>query len=215
MLLCAKPGSIRCSDFPVRCSFIRVFPVRGVTEDVEKILRFLPDCVFPEDDDLTEVFLTLFARLGSCLASSSPDACDLLKANSVFLEILSCYMSACAKSGRAPAENLMYSPAREVCEYINGHFASDCSLKKLAEIVHLSPNHLHTVFKASVGMTPYEYTVAKRIDRAGTLIITGEKSMLDIALETGFCSQSHFNKVFKEKTGLTPAEYRKKIWDRY
>ena len=41
MLLCAKPGQIRYSDFPVRCSYIRI--PAGRDADVEKLLSLLPD----------------------------------------------------------------------------------------------------------------------------------------------------------------------------
>ena len=55
----------------------------------------------------------------------------------------------------------------------------------------------------------------KRVEQAKKQIMAGEKTMLEIALECGFCSQSHFNKVFKEQTALTPVEYRKKLLERY
>ena len=55
----------------------------------------------------------------------------------------------------------------------------------------------------------------KRVRRAKRLIAAGERSMLEIALETGFCSQSHFNKVFREATGFTPAAYRRRLLEQY
>ena len=215
MLLCAKPGSIRYSDFPVRCSFIRVFRTKGKTEDIEAILSRLPDCMYVEDTQLTEELLSLFARLSSYLISSSLDTHELIKANSTFLAILSLYLNLQRKPDNTHIGTSLYRPVFEIHEYINEHFASDCSLKKLASIVNLSPNHLHAIFKESVGLTPYEYVLRKRVELAKKLIITGEKSMLDIALETGFCSQSHFSKVFKKQTGTTPAQFKKQIWDRY
>ena len=215
MLLCAKPGSIRYSDFPVRCSFIRVFRTKGKTEDIEAILSKLPDCMYVDDTHLIEELLSLFARVSSYLISSSLDTHELIKANSTFLEILSLYQNLHRKPDNTHMGTPMYRPVREIHEYINEHFASNCSLKKLASIVNLSPNHLHVIFKESVGLTPYEYVLTKRVELAKKLIITGEKSMLDIALVTGFCSQSHFNKVFKKQTGTTPAQFKKLIWDRY
>lgn len=215
MLLCVKPDSIRYSKFPVRCSFIRFFPTAGKTEDIESILHSIPDCLYVDDPALLEELLSLFARLSTYLISSSPDTHIMLKANTAFLEILSIYLSICGEANKPLTDTPMYRPIREVHEYINEHFAADCSLKKLAATVNLSPNYLHTIFKESVGLTPYEYVMSKRIDRAKALIMTGEKSMLEIAIETGFCSQSHFNKVFKAQTGTTPANYRKQIWDRY
>ncbi|MBP3397122.1 MAG: helix-turn-helix transcriptional regulator [Clostridia bacterium] len=55
----------------------------------------------------------------------------------------------------------------------------------------------------------------RRIEQARRLISAGDKSMLEIALELGFCSQSHFNKVFKKETGMTPAAYRRGMLERY
>jgi AraC family transcriptional regulator len=55
----------------------------------------------------------------------------------------------------------------------------------------------------------------RRINKAKKLIASGEKTMSQIALETGFCSQSHFNKVFKEKTGQTPIAYRRALLEQY
>ena len=215
MFICAKPNSIRYSDFPVRCSFIRVFSNKGVTDDIEELLYSLPDCTYIDSPELIENLLSLFGRLSSYLVSISPDTREILKANSIFLEILNQATSICENSNKPHTTPSMHQAVHEVREYINEHFASDCSLSKLALTVNLSPNHLHTIFKKSIGITPYDYVMTKRINRAKTLIMTGEKGMFEIALETGFCSQSHFNKVFKEKTGTTPVEYRKQIWDRY
>ncbi len=215
MLLCAKPNSIRYSDFPVRCSFIRLFHAKGRTEDIEAILSSLPDCMYIDDINAIEKLLSLFSKSISYLISSSFDTHALLKLNSTFLEILSYYKYLYQKPDQTSSKQQMSQPIYKVYEYINEHFTSDCSLKALAETVNLSPNHLHIIFKKNVGITPYEYVLSKRIDWTKKLIIAGEKSMLEIALETGFCSQSHFNKVFKEQTGVTPTEFRKQLWDRY
>ena len=105
--------------------------------------------------------------------------------------------------------------AREAREYINENYTQDCSLSKIAEAVRVSPNYLHTAFSRGFGVTPYEYALRKRLEKAKRLIMAGEKSMLEIALELGFCSQSHFNKLFKEREGVTPAQYRAGILSRY
>ena len=93
------------------------------------------------------------------------------------------------------------------------HFCQSCTLQEMAQQLHVSANHLHTVFVQSEKITPYEYVLEKRIERAKTLILMGESSMAQIALETGFCSQSHFTAAFKKKTGQTPARYRKNLFD--
>lgn len=215
MLVCAKPHSVRRSDFPVRCSFIRIFHASGKTEDVEAVLSDLPDCTYINDADVTEELLSLFARVSFHLVSSSRDAYELMKANSALLEIFSLSMKLCGGRDHTKSQAPISPHVRAVREYIDKHFSADCSLRRLAQAVNLSPNHLHTVFKECMGLTPYEYAMQKRIELAKKLIAVGEKSMLEIALDTGFCSQSHFNKAFKKQTGTTPVGYRKKLWDRY
>ena len=134
---------------------------------------------------------------------------DLIHINSLFLEILYRILKI-SKGATEEAEKLQVSRVvKEAYEYINENFGGDCSLQTIAAAVHISPNYLHTIFCEQVGMTPFEYVLEKRMEKAKRLIIAGERSMLEIALETGFCSQSHFNKVFKARCGVTPAQYRK------
>lgn len=213
MLLCAKPGQIRHSDFPVRCSYIRI--PQGSDKEIEGILQALPDCTYLENESDIDELLSLFSRLGAYFVSAAAGETALLRINALLLEILYHIGRLCRgqmeKSGDAPVSRI----TREAYEYIGEHYCEDCSLQTIADAVQISPNHLHAVFQRDMGMTPYAYTLQKRIVRAQRLIMTGEMSMMEIALETGFCSQSHFNKVFRQKTGLTPVQYRKKLLEQY
>lgn len=213
MLLCAKPEQIRHSDFPVRCSFIRVF-VNENTADIARALDSFPVCTYIEDTESVERLLALYSRLGGHMIGSRDTLGDIA-VNSVFFEILH---TALKLSASAPSADKKTSPnriAREAYEYINENYSEDCSLCRIASAVKVSPNHLHAVFSEHIGMTPYEYVLSKRIQKAKMLIMTGERSMLEIALETGFCSQSHFNKVFRKQTGMTPMEYRENLYSSY
>ena len=215
MLLCVKPGQIRHSQFPVRCSFIRLTPTGGENAEVEKLLASLPVCTYGEDPEETEELIGLFAKLNMRLIGSAPEPLDTLRVNAVFLEILYRIARLCHGHPAASSDKPINRVAREAYEYINEHYTADCSLRAIAAAVNVSPNYLHTVFSEQLRMTPFSYVTHKRIEQAKKLILGGEVSMLEIALSTGFCSQSHFNKVFKEQTGLTPMEYRKKLLERY
>ncbi len=214
MLLCAKPGQIRYSDFPVRCSFIRFFPT-GIDRETEEIISRFPDCAYIADNAKTEYIMSLFSKLAAAIVSEDSGELQRLRINSLFYEII--YRIAAEFSGgillsaSAPLGRI----ARDTYEYINENYTQDCSLERIAEAVSASPNYIHTVFKQSLGITPYEFVVRKRIEKAEKLIAAGEMSMLEIALDVGFCSQSHFNKMFKMKTGQTPAQYRKNLLEQY
>lgn len=214
MILIAKPGQIRYSDFPVKCSFIRIDP-QNADPHITNVLSAMPTCVYLEDNEEIEKLLGKFAKLGSAFISYQGLDSEDLSINAMFFDILyRCKLSAdksLVDKSSAPANQTV----RTVYEYINEHFCADCSLSTLAAAVHVSPNYLHVLFKSVVGMTPFEYVMKKRIDMAQRLIMAGEKSMLEISMETGFCSQSHFNKTFKSRTGQTPAQYRQSLIDKY
>lgn len=209
MLLCAKPGQMRHSEFPVCCSFIRIPP--GNDADVEKILNQLPDCTYLSDDSEIETLMALFSRLSTCYIGAADGAVNDLRSNYLLMEILYRISRLCWGDNEQMTCVPISRITREAYEFINEHYRDSCSLGIIAEAVRISPNHLHAVFTREMGKTPFEYVLKRRIVHAQRLIMAGEKSMLEIALETGFCSQSHFNKAFRTATGTTPVQYRKHL----
>ncbi len=211
MLLCSKPGQIRYSRFPLKCSFIRIF-TKNIDQRLDTVLSSLPDVRYLDNEEQTERMLALFSKLGSYFINPADTAAEL-RINSLFYELLTLIVRSGteAVASKPDATNAV----RAAFEYINESFTKSCTLSEIAEAVSLSPNHLHTVFKESVGMTPYEYVTEKRLEKAKKLIMSGDKPILEIALEVGFCSQSHFSKVFRKSTGKTPAAYRKELLAQY
>lgn len=214
MLLCAKPGQRRFSIFPVKCSFIRIF-TGELDPDLKAILDSLPDITYIGDENETDSLLALFSQLGACFFAKHTEAQFKIKINGLFFELLYHIVrltdTAPSINSGIPADGTV----RRAYEYINENFAGDCRLKTVAEAISVSPNYLHTLFKSSLGVTPYEYAVTKRIEKAKKLIMAGEYTMLEVALAVGFCSQSHFNKVFLANCGMTPAEYRRGLLLQY
>lgn len=209
MLLCAKPGQRRHSDFPVRCSYIRIPASRDA--DVEKLLSLLPDCTYLTDEAEIDGLMALFARLSACHIGAASGILHDLHSNYLLMEILYRVSRLCLGDQDAIAGEPVGRITREANEYINGNYRGNCSLKAIADAVQISPNHLHVVFTRETGMTPFACVLKKRIVHAQRLIMAGELSMLEIALESGFCSQSHFNKAFRAATGVTPVQYRKNL----
>lgn len=213
MLLCAKPGQIRHSEFPVRCSFIRIPP--GHDREIDALLRSLPDCTYLADDSETEDLMSLFTRLASCFAGETLTGVSQVRMNALLFDIIYRICRLCLNPTEVIGSEPVSRITREACAYIIENDHGNCSLQAIAAAVQISPNHLHAVFSRETGMTPFEYVLNRRIVRAQRLIMAGEMSMMEIALETGFCSQSHFNKVFRKNTGMTPVEYRKKLLEQY
>lgn len=92
-------------------------------------------------------------------------------------------------------------------EYMNVHFDRDITLDELAKVVSLSQTHLIRMFKQSTGLSPYQYFIHLRIDKAKILIKSREYTIGEIAAILGFSDQSHLNRHFKRVTGLSPRVY--------
>ncbi len=93
--------------------------------------------------------------------------------------------------------------------YIHNNFERDISLKDIAGFVFLSPSYFTRAFKEETGMSPINYLLKVRIDRAKELLTDTGLKISDIALSVGFSNQQRFNEMFKKHTKVTPLQYRK------
>ncbi|WP_336881423.1 AraC family transcriptional regulator [Priestia koreensis] len=94
-------------------------------------------------------------------------------------------------------------------EYMHAHYDQDISLEKLHQLSHLSSSHFITSFKKEMGITPHQYLLKIRIDRAKELLIDPVLTIGNISLRLGFSDQSHFHRHFKKWTGVTPLQWKK------
>ena len=94
-----------------------------------------------------------------------------------------------------------------VFEYIETHLLEATSLADLADLVRMSQRHFCRTFRATTGLSPHQYLLQRRVERAKTLIVSGTRGLVEVALEAGFSDQSQLSRTFKRLTGLTPTRY--------
>jgi len=82
------------------------------------------------------------------------------------------------------------------------------SMKQLATACRLSSSAFARSFKQSMGVTPYQWFIARRVEHAIKLMSRHDLSLTKIALDAGFGDQSHFTRVFTEKMGVNPKTWR-------
>jgi AraC family transcriptional regulator len=98
---------------------------------------------------------------------------------------------------------------KRVDEFIEEHLAEEISLAALAELVDLSLFHFARAFRQSFGAPPHRYHMARRMDRAKSLLQRPALSVTQIGARIGFRETSSFTRAFRKFTGLTPTEYRR------
>ncbi len=84
------------------------------------------------------------------------------------------------------------------------------TLDELAETAQLSVNNLIRTFKQAVGMPPIEYLIRLRIRYSMELLVNGNMSITDIAMETGFNDSNYFARQFKRINEISASEFRKR-----
>lgn len=88
--------------------------------------------------------------------------------------------------------------------------APEQTLAGLASEVGQSLFHAHRTLSKALGETPKEYMLRLRLDRAAGLLVSGNDTILEIALGCGFESHEVFLRAFRRRFGCTPSAYRKR-----
>ena len=94
-------------------------------------------------------------------------------------------------------------------EYIDSHISDKITVKKLASLIYRSESQAIRIFRKSFGITPYDYVIDCRINRAKSIIKNTSVPIKDIAFSMNFADEHYFSGIFKKKTGYSPSEYRK------
>jgi AraC family transcriptional regulator len=97
---------------------------------------------------------------------------------------------------------------QQIVEFIIEHLSENLLLKTMAEEIGMSQYHFARLFKQSTGLSPYQYVIYCRIERAKTLLLRGQLKISEVSSLVGFHDQSQFTRHFKRLLGITPREFR-------
>ena len=167
---------------------------------IELIPRFMTE----QDALLQGIFTTLRNELetggigGKLLIDSLKTA--------LVIHLLRNYCTTQPKSS-GDSDALSQAQLNLVTDYIHEHLNRDLTLGDIAAIAQISPYHFLRLFKQSLGVTPHQYILRSRINKAKYLLQHSEMSIADIAISVGFCDQSHLTRYFKRTFGLTPKQF--------
>jgi len=93
-------------------------------------------------------------------------------------------------------------------EYIDQHYNEPLTLQSIGEALHISPYYLCHVFKETIGYSPVQYLLRRRIGEAQTLLLQTDLPISQISEMVGYETQSYFNLQFTKHIGVSPKKYR-------
>lgn len=113
-----------------------------------------------------------------------------------------------AEDDKTDANEVNLSKAERMALFVAQNFMHPISVSDVASFVDLHPNYAMQLFQATFGTTILNHMMQHRVWHAQCLLVTTNRDVIDIALESGFNSVSRFYVAFKRICGATPRDYR-------
>lgn len=92
--------------------------------------------------------------------------------------------------------------------FIDEHFAEDIDVDNIADEASFSKFHFIRTFKSIYGITPRQYLISKRMDKAQEMLKAGS-SVTETCFQVGFQSLTTFSGLFKKSVGKKPLQFQK------
>jgi AraC-like DNA-binding protein len=94
-------------------------------------------------------------------------------------------------------------------EMLRAHLEGNIAIKELATACSLSASHFGRRFRLSFGTSVHQRLILLRIEQAKNLLLRTNKTLVEIALLSGFCDQAAFSRTFSRIEHMTPSRWRR------
>ena len=134
--------------------------------------------------------------------SLTPSVCLRLRhlVNAILIETVAAFARPAALTGS--------DVITQVMDWIRAHCTEPLRISDLVRISGYSRTRLFALFAAEAGLSPNDFLLRCRIDRAKELLRAAPAPLTHVALDCGFSSSTYFATVFRKYTGYTPRQWR-------
>lgn len=133
----------------------------------------------------------------------------------VLFELVKCNAStstavdAMTAKKRSTREEL-YKRLSKAKDYMYSCYQEEITLSDLSKVSFLNPAYLLREFKKLFGVTPHQFLIHVRMEKAKDIIRSTDKQISQIVTDVGFIDFSSFSKSFKTRYGSSPKTFRNK-----
>lgn len=102
-----------------------------------------------------------------------------------------------------------YHRLKPLLTYIESYYTEPLSLETLAQVIHITPQYLCTLFKKTTTHTVSEYVNLLRIKKSKELLLTHKEMQIkEVSMLVGFLDNSYFCATFRKVEHMSPQEFR-------
>ena len=101
------------------------------------------------------------------------------------------------------------SKIMDICNVMYSNYSKEVTIPEYALMCNLSESRFSHLFKKNTGVSPIQYILNIRIEKAKELLENTDLSVAEISDMTGMQSQHYFSRIFKKYTNMSPTEYRR------
>lgn len=163
-------------------------------------------------------FFGLSPRMKNLMNYFMQESCSMQPGSELQLQSLSVEIAVCLL--REGSHNLSFRSlnfkeyidkrcVKKTIEYLEENYNINITLDELAGEMNYSPYHFLRIFKSATGMTPFEYLINIKIEKAKYMLRHTSLPIEQISDFCGFSSSSYFAQAFRKKTGVTPTAYKR------
>ncbi|MCG7337194.1 helix-turn-helix domain-containing protein [Sporosarcina sp. ACRSM] len=111
---------------------------------------------------------------------------------------------------QVPATRDQQKMLEKTKHYMQVHFREQIQIKDLAKMMHISPKYYMELFRKRYGISAIQYLSEIRIEASKNLLLSGGKTLKEIAKKTGYKDEFYFSRRFKEVIGIPPSLFMKR-----
>ena len=114
------------------------------------------------------------------------------------------------KTAPRSTEHKASKQVEAITSFLAENYRDDISTADIGRAISLHPNYAMTLFRRECGMSIWQYLIRLRLSHAQLMLLSTDKTVLAIALESGFGSLARFYAAFTRECGISPGEFRKR-----
>ena len=98
---------------------------------------------------------------------------------------------------------------KKALNYMKAEYVHGITVQQVAERLNMNRSYFSELFKERMGVSPQQYLIRLRMERAAELLTVYGESPTTAAVSVGYPDIYHFSKMFKQHFGVSPRNYQK------